>query len=131
MLPNEMINHVAQYCKTPDFISLRNTCKRFRTIHYHPGRTIVVGNKSKIITELRINRFTFFALFITLLYTALLFLLISIIFFTVKMSPNDEAQLITGIVFACLTVIIVILDIIFLISSLRVFKKTKYSKIIV
>lgn len=131
MLPNELINHIAQYSKTRDFISLRNTCKRFRNIHYHPGRAIVIGDKDRIVTELRINKFTFFALFITLLYTALLFLLISIIFFTVKMSSNDEGQIITGIVFGSLSIIIVGLDILFLISSLKVYKKTEYSKITV
>lgn len=130
MLPNELVNHISQYCKTPDFISLRNSCKRFRDMQYYPGREIVIGVKNKTKAELRIGKFSFFALFLTLLYTALLFLIIGIIFLLVDMN-NNEVQVITGGTFIAFTIMLIILDGIFLVSTIRIYKTMQYNRITV
>lgn len=122
-LPNELINNIAQYSRTLDFISLRNTCSRFRSINYYPKRNIVIGEGYKLWFNFKTKLSVFLMLFITLLMLSTVLFIISIVLLTVDMGSKKElliGQTITGIALLILSMITLILDIIFLVINIKI-----------
>lgn len=122
ILPNELINNIGQYCKTPDFISLRNTCSRFRSINYYPKRDIVVGKNNKTTIQLKISTQIFFMLSLTLLFMSMILMALGIILISVDMGNTTDiinAQITTGVILLVMSGIVLIIDILFVLTSMK------------
>lgn len=133
-LPNELVNNIAQYCKTPDFISLRNTCRRFRTINYYPHRDIVIGYGSKVHIKLKIESKVFLCLSLALLLIAFITLTLGIILLCIDMGNTRDvitAQNITGIIFLTFTLLTIIIDVVFILTTIRLTRTKVLNRITV
>jgi len=125
MLADDEINIIASYLEDKDYMSMRNTCKRFREIDYKPKRLIATGVKLKRKLELRGNRCIFVALSILIGNGSVVLTTIALILFSLdKITAISTITYSTMITFG---IILCILDIVFITLS---FKITKHQELV-
>lgn len=117
MLPDEMINNIADYLEERDFRSLRNTCSSFRKIKYFPTRSIITGAKNVRKYRLRPNMCLFSLLFMTMSYIGIMFLVICIVLLCIG---HNEEHTVIGSTLMALSIMLLFLDFLFILISIKV-----------
>ena len=117
MLPDELVNNISQYLDDSDFVSLRNTCKKHRSIAYYPKRQIQTGVRNSLICNLRLNRCIFSILFLGMTFISVMFLILSIVLLCIG---YDQEHLIIGTTLLVLSTILLFLDCLFVIIFTKI-----------